>query len=71
MAELALSFGGITIFPLWPARDRPARRVLLRARKSSAEPAALLPGLVLHGADGRFTPEAEAVLRDGCGLDLS
>jgi tRNA1(Val) A37 N6-methylase TrmN6 len=71
MAELAPSFGGIAIFPLWPARDRPAKRVLLRARKSSAEPAALLPGLVLHDAEGRFTPEAEAVLRGGGGLDFS
>jgi hypothetical protein len=25
----------------------------------------LLQGMVLHEASGRFTPEAEAVLRDG------
>jgi hypothetical protein len=27
-------------------------------------------GLVLHGADGRFTVEAEAVLRDGAAIPL-
>jgi tRNA1(Val) A37 N6-methylase TrmN6 len=30
----------------------------------------MLPGLVLHEEDGRYTPAAEAVLRDGKALDL-
>ena len=34
--------GGITIFPLWPALGRPARRIILLARKGSAAP--LHPG---------------------------
>jgi tRNA1(Val) A37 N6-methylase TrmN6 len=37
---------------------------LLRARKGARGPAKILPGLVLHEADGRFTPAAEAILRD-------
>jgi tRNA1(Val) A37 N6-methylase TrmN6 len=61
--------GGITVFPLWPALGRPARRILLLARKGSAAPLALAAGLVLHEADGRYTPAADAVLR-GAGLDL-
>lgn len=60
--------GAVAIFPLWPAPGRPAKRVLVRARKGSGAPSALLPGLVLHQPDGSFAPAAEAVLRDGQGL---
>jgi len=35
-----------------------------------AAPLRLAPGLVLHGAGGAFTPEAEAVLRHAGGLRL-
>ena len=62
--------GGITVFPLWPGSGRPARRILLLARKGSAAPLALAAGLVLHEADGRYTAAADAVLR-GAGLDLA
>jgi tRNA1(Val) A37 N6-methylase TrmN6 len=61
--------GGVTVFPLWPGSGRPARRILLLARKGSAAPMTLAAGLVLHEADGRFTAAADAVLR-GAGLDL-
>ena len=70
LAHLAGRVGEITIFPLWPAAGRPASRILVRARKQVATPARLLPGLVLHDADGRFTPAAEAVLRDAEALEL-
>ena len=62
--------GGITVFPLWPGSGRPARRILLLARKGSAAPMTLAAGLVLHEADGRYTAAADAVLR-GAGLDLA
>ena len=62
--------GGITVFPLWPGSGRPARRILLLARKGSAAPLSLAAGLVLHEADGRYTTAADAVLR-GAGLDLA
>ena len=56
--------GEIVVFPLWPGRERkPARRVIVRARKDVATPLRLAPGLVLHDEDGRFTPEADAILR--------
>jgi tRNA1(Val) A37 N6-methylase TrmN6 len=41
---------------------------LLRARKGLQTPLALLPGLVLHEEDGRYTEAADLVLRDGAGL---
>ncbi len=62
--------GGIVIFPLWPGKDRPAKRVILRAVKGAKAPLRLAAGLTLHRDDGTFTPEAAAVLRDGEGLSL-
>jgi tRNA1(Val) A37 N6-methylase TrmN6 len=59
--------GGITLLPLWPRGEQPAKMVLLRARKGSREPDMILPGLVLHDDHG-ITPAACAVLRDGAGL---
>ena len=70
LAHLAGRAGDIVVFPLWPAEGRAASRILVRARKQVAAPARLMPGLVLHDADGRFTAAAEAVLRGGAGLEL-
>jgi tRNA1(Val) A37 N6-methylase TrmN6 len=70
MAALAGRLGAITIFPLWPTAGEPAKRVLATGRKGARGPARLSPGLILHDRDGRFTPEAEAVLRDGAPLAL-
>lgn len=71
LAALAGPAGEITVFPLWPGAGKPAKRVLIRARRGVQTPLKLMPGLVLHGADGRFTPEADAILREAAGLDLS
>jgi tRNA1(Val) A37 N6-methylase TrmN6 len=62
--------GAAAIFPLWPAQGRPAKRILVRARKGSSAPSQLLPGLVLHNDAGRFTAAAEAVLRSGVELNF-
>lgn len=61
--------GEVTVLPLWPKAGRPAGRVIVAARKGVRTPFRLLPGLVLHAGDGAYTPEAEAVLRGGAGLD--
>lgn len=61
-------FGAVELLPLWPRAGIAAKRVLLRARKGARGPAKILPGLVLHEADGRFTPAAQAVLRDAAAL---
>ncbi len=69
-ALAAMGQRGINLLPLWPRQGLPAKRVILMARKGSRAPFALLPGLVLHEADGRYTPEAEAILRDGAALAM-
>ncbi len=70
LAQLAGRAGEIVVFPLWAGRDKPAKRVIIRARKQVATPTRLVPGLVLHEADGRYTAAAEAVLRGAAGLPI-
>ena len=69
-ALAAAGCGSLSVFPFWPKAGRPARLVLLRAVRGGRGPTRLLAGLVLHQADGGFRAEAEAVLRDGAGLDF-
>ncbi|MGO8917742.1 MAG: tRNA1(Val) (adenine(37)-N6)-methyltransferase [Stellaceae bacterium] len=71
LAQLMGRAGEIIVFPLWAGPDRPAKRIILRARKGVETPTRLTPGLVLHEADGRYTPAADAVLRRGAPLTLS
>lgn len=62
--------GEIVVFPLWPGAGKPAKRVIVRARKDVATPLRLAAGLILHQPDGSFTPAAEAILRGSKGLEL-
>ena len=55
--------GQLTIYPLWVSDTRSASRVLIRGIKNVNGPTQLCRGLTLHGADGKYTPEAEGVLR--------
>jgi tRNA1(Val) A37 N6-methylase TrmN6 len=63
-------FGCIAVFPLFPKEGEPATRIIVQGRKGSRAAPRLLPGLVLHEHDGRYTAKAEAVLRGGEALDL-
>ena len=70
LAEISGRAGEIVVFPLWAGREKPAKRVIVRARKGVATPTRLAHGLVLHEADGRYTDAAQAVLRSGDALHL-
>lgn len=59
------SFGDVRVLPLWPHAGETAGRVLVHARKGVKQPSTLLAGMVLHGADGAYSDEAEAVLQGG------
>jgi tRNA1Val (adenine37-N6)-methyltransferase len=61
---------GVTIFPLWPKQGQEAKRVIVQAAKGSLAALRVAAGLVLHEADGRYTREADAVLRGEASLDL-
>jgi len=71
LGVVARGFGGIVILPIHPKRDRPAKRIILRAQLGSGEPLLLLPGLVLHEESGAFTETAEGILRHGASLTMS
>jgi len=61
---------GVRIFPFWPRSGAPAKRVVIQAVKGSRSSLTVLSGLVLHEGDGRYTPAADAILRDGLALKM-
>jgi len=69
-ALVSLPQKGVTAFPLWPRPGAVPKRVIVQAQKGSRAPFCLLPGLILHQADGSWTQEAQAVLRRGSALAL-
>ncbi|MFQ5958391.1 MAG: tRNA1(Val) (adenine(37)-N6)-methyltransferase [Alphaproteobacteria bacterium] len=72
LALLSPGAGAIVVFPLWPdaAGARPAKRVVVQARKGMATPLRLARGLALHADGGGYSARAEAILRDGAALEL-
>ncbi|MFL6690054.1 MAG: tRNA1(Val) (adenine(37)-N6)-methyltransferase [Alphaproteobacteria bacterium] len=62
---------GVTVFPLWPRRDAAAKRVIIQVHRGKRARFTLFPGLVLHESDGRYRPEADAILRDGARLEIA
>ena len=62
---------GVAIFPLWRRVGEQAKRAIVQVRNGSRAPLRLLPGLALHAAEGNYTPEADAVLKEGEALSLS
>lgn len=75
LAALGGRAGAVAVRPLAPRAGRPAGRVLVQARKGARAPFRLLAPLVLHegpahpGDREHFTPQAQAILREGAALD--
>lgn len=63
LAALAGRAGSIEIRPVHPRAQAEASRIVLTAVKGGRGPLRILAPLVLHGPDGRFTAEAEALHR--------
>lgn len=67
----------VTVLPLAARANRPARRVIVQARKGGRAPFVLLPPLVVHQGDthpgdcDHFTCAARAILRDAAALDMA
>lgn len=55
-------FGGVTLVPVHARRDEPAGRLLARMTKGSRAPLAIMPGIVMHRADGTPTETATALI---------
>lgn len=63
-------FGALQILPLHPRASAPAHRIIVAGCKGSRAALTLLPRFVLHGDDGAFTPQAQAILRAGAALPM-
>lgn len=63
LALLGGRFGGIAVRPVQARAADPAIRILISGIKGSRAGFELHPALVLHDAEGGFTPEAEALHR--------
>ena len=59
----AVPDAGVIVFPLWPRSGEPAKRIIVQVRKGSSAPLETHPGLVLHDATGKYTAQADDVLR--------
>jgi tRNA1Val (adenine37-N6)-methyltransferase len=74
LSALAPRLGSASVLPLAPRTGRPAGRILLRARKGGRGAFRLLAPFVIHLGDQHdgdresYTPEANAVLRQGADL---
>lgn len=60
--------GAVSVRPIHARAGEPAIRILLGGVAGSRSPLRLLAPLVLHGPDGRFTAEAEALHRGEASL---
>jgi len=58
------------VLPLWPRPGQAAKLVLVQGVKGGRTPLKLLPGLVLHRAEGGYTAEADGILRGGAALTM-
>jgi tRNA1(Val) A37 N6-methylase TrmN6 len=63
LASIGARLGALRILPVAARAGDPATRILLRGVKGSKAPLKLMAPLVLHEADGAFTPQAEALAR--------
>lgn len=68
LAAMEQGLGGVQLRSVHPTHDRPASRILVSGIRGSKAPLEILPPLILHGPDGRFTPEAEAIHRGEAAL---
>jgi tRNA1(Val) A37 N6-methylase TrmN6 len=74
LAALGGKLGSAAVLPLAPRQGRAALRVILQARKGGRAAFRLLAPFVIHQGDAHdgdresYTPEANAVLRDGADL---
>ena len=70
LAVMDRRLGDIAVLPIHSKPGGEATRVLVQGRKGSRAPLRIRPGLIMHDANGGFTPLAEQILREGAGLEL-
>jgi tRNA1(Val) A37 N6-methylase TrmN6 len=68
LTSVSSQAGALTLLPVQPRADKPAVRILIRARKGSRAPLTIAPALVLNGERG-FLPQTEAIHRGEALID--
>ena len=63
LAGIGGRLGSLALLPVYPTNGASAHRLLVSGVKGSKAPLRMSPGLILHQADGRLTPEADAIHR--------
>lgn len=61
--------GDIRLIPIYPKAGAPVKRVIIQGVLGSKKPFSLHGGLVMHNDDDTHTIAAEAILRDGAGIE--
>ena len=64
-------FGATAVLPVFPREDAAPIRVLVRAAKGGSVSRKNYPSLILNDEEGRPTPIAEAIMRDGKTLQIA
>ncbi len=55
-------WGDIKIYPLWPKKNIKSKLMIVQAKKNVKAGVQILPGLVLHNADGSYTKACDNIL---------
>lgn len=63
LRSFGVRWGGVEVIPIYPKVGKEAKRILVRARKNRKTPCRILPPLVLHQTDGKYTDDADVILR--------
>ena len=70
LKHLERAFGCIVVKAVHPRAGEAAIRIVLSAVKGSRAPLRVAPPLVLHGPDGRFLPDIDAIHRGEASLPM-
>ncbi len=63
MASCQGRFGGLEVLPVYSKPDEAAQRIVVRGVRGSRAPFSILPGLLVHKADGTFTKQADKIFK--------
>lgn len=69
LAAIGSRLGAVALLPVHPTVGASAHRLLVCGVKGSKAPLRVAPALILHGADGRLTAEANALHRGQALID--